>query len=217
MQKKVAKELAEAKLKLALKPAQDEVKRLKLVVTKAKRAAFKAGRVAASKLQRAVDELKLAEDKLELNAKPAPAPDAVPDEKHELAEADLKLKLAQDEVKALKLVVAEAEGSAAQAGRVAASKLKLLEDELKLAEDKLELCAEPAPAPDAVLDDKHEQACESAITWWRLPRVIVRRGRCPMLTASGRRAPEFCAGRCPTLMHIVASVLSPAKAKARCR
>ena len=120
----------------------------------------------------------------------------------ELAKA--KLKLAQDEVKALKLevkamklVVAKAKRAAAKAARVAASKLELLEDKLKLAEDQLKLNAKPAPAHDAVPSEKHEQACESAITWWRLPRVIVRRGRCPMLTASGRRAPEFLCGPLP--------------------
>jgi hypothetical protein len=119
----------------------------------------------------------------------------LPDEKR--ARAEDKLKRVEAELERLKLAHAKAKRAAAEAERVSASKLKRAKDELKRTLAKLKLCSEPAPAPDAVPDEKHEQACESAITWWRLPRVIVRRGRCPMLTASGRRAPEFLCGPLP--------------------
>ena len=110
---------------------------------------------------------------------------------------EAKLKRVKAELKRVKLAAAKAKGAAAEAERAAASKLKRAKDELKRTLAKLKLCSEPAPAPDAVPDEQLEQACESAITWWRLPRVIVRRGRCPMLTASGRRAPEFLCGPLP--------------------
>jgi hypothetical protein len=85
-----------------------------------------------------------------------------------------ELKRVEAELERVKLAAAKAKGAAAKAERVAAFKLKRTEAELELAKDKLKLCSEPAPALDAVHDEQHEQACESAITWWRLPRVIVR-------------------------------------------
>ena len=90
------------------------------------------------------------------------------------ARAEAKLKLAQDEVKALKLAAAKAKGAAAEAERAAASKLKQAEAKLKRAVAKQKLHSEPAPAPDAVPDEQHEQACQRAIIRWRLPQAIVR-------------------------------------------
>ena len=87
---------------------------------------------------------------------------------------DAKLGLVEAELERVKLAAANAKRAAAKAERAAASKLKQAEAKLKRAVAKLELHSEPAPAPDAVPDEQHEQACQSAIIRWRLPRAIVR-------------------------------------------